>query len=186
MNHVTGSSAIENNNVYAHLQGKGSNVAELIWHKGANDSCGSWGNMPRKNNVGNAPYFVIKMRTNAHDIGAFGVYISTESKNTVKKINIPINSNKSDDWTVYVINLAELASDCYAKSDDGNYIVDTLYFLTDSTITAEQYIDIEYMAFVEDWSGIDAIVDEATVYQITNADGTAAEVKADGTEISAG
>ncbi len=86
--------------------------------------------------------------------------------------------NVTEDWTVFVFDIADLIS--HYKLTDDKYIIDT-WIIQFTTFASNEYVDIEYIAFAEDWAGIDAVVDEATVMHVTKLDGTATLVKTDGT-----
>ena len=82
-----------------------------------------------------------------------------------------INMTK-DEWTVFVIDMAEIAPDYWKKAEGADsYVVDTLYFTPTSLLQAGQYIDVAYIAFAETWAEVDAIVDEAEALQILSTTG---------------
>ena len=86
-----------------------------------------------------------------------------------------INMTK-DEWTVFVIDLAEIAPDYWQKAEGADsYVVDTLYFSPTSLLQAGQYIDVAYIAFAETWADVDAIVDEATATQLLTSNGTSVQ-----------
>ncbi len=116
-----------------------------------------------------------------------GSTYSTDTSGTSPAINV-LMDGEADTWTTYVIDLSAVMPSHFAKAEGAeDYVIDTLFLTWDENYGEESYaasyIDFATVAFAEDWAAIDAIVTEATVEQITAADGTHLTVNtADGTE----
>ncbi len=79
-------------------------------------------------------------------------------------------------WETYVIDLSAISPEHFVKKDGANgYVIDTFY-LTWGEDYAESHTDFANIVFADDWKAIDAIVDNATVKNITKADGTYSKV----------
>ncbi len=171
---------------------------------------GDLGNVPSFD-IGQSKYLVMKVRTNSpseriilsfsttghnaptakSETGAEGkvdingkplekdAYYATEAGHV--GIKMPFAATESAEWGVYVIDLSTVADGYFVKdSETDTYIVDTFYF-TISHLSSAEYIDMEYMAFVEDWADVDAIVDEESLVKVVSTNGEYSKIKtADG------
>ena len=106
------------------------------------------------------------------------VYFSTTETSAVATTygysSATFKCTASGEWVTYVIDLTILPNNAYKANADGEYVLDTFYLLKNPTSgsTANDNIDIAYMAFAEDWKAIDSVVDEETVIQMTVYNGS--------------
>lgn len=156
--------------------------AQILWARVAADfTGGGQTNLEKTYDVGNANYFVIKVRYSNNATSSFNMTLSTTAKNGTpdsngdgkvetngyKNVNI-LNKEQADgEWHTYVIDLNAIFGEYYGKdATTGTYVLDTLYF--NMSNVAE--LDISYMAFVEgDWADIAELTGEATVRQLTGS-----------------
>ncbi len=140
--------------------------------------------------VGTAEYVVIKIRSS--EAITRSLWISTEGKNSDDAAsnrngirNVALKLEEANKWTTFVFKATDLI-DSYVKNTQdtasdigetaiGHYVIDSLGIATATLNTGTTY-DIAYIAFANDWSEIDEIVDEPTVMKIVNANGSAYEV----------
>ena len=130
-------------------------------------------------NVGDAVYFVLRVRVNTEGLSPLKVTISTtghdgyDSGEGCATFSIPVNSTPKDSWNTYVINLAEVFPTKYVKDAvTGDYIIDTYYFTMCSGTFAEGVtLDLSYMAYCSDWDEVAGLVDEELLFYLTSASG---------------
>ncbi len=154
----------------------------------------STGDSKNKNhiNVGAATYMVLKMRTSSTKT-SHTMYLSTEAASSTDPAaaagrdgyTVITIKDIGAEWTYYVIDLAKVAPKQYKPNANGNHVIDTfwIYFDNDSVGTA---VDIDYIAFAENWSEIkDLVGEETTLSNITNTTGTIANVTSSGSCVGA-
>lgn len=125
--------------------------------------------------VGNATYFIIRMRTTHPDV-SFGIQFGTEGDG-VTNFTFPTAVAPANEWVTYVVNLAEVMPNTYAPDDAGNYRVTQFYYhIGGANFTNQVVYDIHYNAFVSSWEEVDAIVEDETIVYAT-ASKTGAIVK---------
>ncbi len=113
--------------------------------------------------------------------------VTYNSSNNWSNIVMPFDAVGDGEWATYVINLSEVMGDQHKIADGAEaYVVDSLFWDFDGTGDAAYStgaLDIEYMAFVSDWSDIDALTGAETTfvevtgsgeYQIVDVAGNAA------------
>ena len=197
----------ENGMPYASISGTGS-TAQVIWVRAHEDMVwhqrATAAEQEGRFNIGKATYLVITLRTNnteqkmsmsfsttgkgsntavateelkKNDITiAAGETYNTE--NGYCSFSMPISSATADTWTTFVIDLAKVCPEQLVADENGDYIVDTLYYHLDA-FGAETTLDVAYMAFVEgNWAAVAANVDAETVVSVT-ASGIGTIVKAE-------
>ena len=138
-------------------------------------------------NVGDAIYFVLRVRVNTDGLSPLNVTISTtghagfDSKEGNSSFSIPLNSTPKDTWNTYVINLAEVFPTKYIKDEaSGDYIVDTFYFtMCSGTFEEGVTLDLSYMAYCSTWGEVAGLVDEDQLFYLTNASGNGNWVSTD-------
>ncbi len=149
---------------------KGSGVGQHLWRR--NDSSGG-SLMTSDISVGAAEYLVIKTRANIPD---FSLTFSTTGKNADvggnARTNITIKTAANEEWGIYVIPVKELIPTYYVEDPEkpGEYILDVFYLNMNASSTSN-YIDIEYIAFVEDWDEVGAFVKDPVVDLLTDVSG---------------
>ena len=181
-------SQLVNNESFVRFEGQGK-PCQILWVRSQDDFTGDCGieENGERYDIGNSTKIVIKVRSNI-DLPYLNLSVSTEGRNkdADNKVNgytsimlqdrspdveQVINMTK-DEWTVFVIDMAEIAPDYWKKAEGADsYVVDTLYFTPTSLLQAGQYIDVAYIAFAETWAEVDAIVDEAEALQILSTTG---------------
>ncbi len=126
-------------------------------------------------NVGDAKYVVVKIKTN---IASVGINFSTTGKSSTdpksKRDGFAGVSMKptADTWEIFVIDVSSLLSSVWVKdatADD--YIIDCFYFGLGS-ITTEQYVEVEYIAFVDEWAEVSLVTGTATVNKVVDTKGS--------------
>ncbi len=164
---------------YVSFSGQG-NTAQIIFPRNTADS-----NDTEKASifeVGTAKYFVIKLKTNKSSMNytftvATGAaeLVEGKHKGEVKgmfprttNFNVPIGLGGDDQWTTYVMDLSVLAPNSWVANEDGNHTVYTMYCsIGGSDYTPDVNINFEYMAFVDDWDEVKAIVSDETVVNVS-------------------
>ena len=127
--------------------------------------------------MGQAKYMVIKARGTENAINNVRVYFNTAGSTAdVAKFKLPLNAAGAEEWGVYVIDMSTVLSANYAKSDD-TYKLDCFYICSNTNLATTDRIDIGYVAFVDELTDIDSIVDEETVYNVTSTGGAFSEAK---------
>ena len=127
--------------------------------------------------MGQAKYMVIKARgiVNASDL--VRVYFNTAGSTAdVARFKLPLNAAGAGEWGVYVIDMSKVLTANYVKSED-TYKLDCFYISYNGNLATTETIDIGYVAFVDDWTDIDSIVDEEKVYNVTSTGGAFSEAK---------
>ncbi len=161
---ATAAQKIEDGEAYYHLAGQGKS-AQHIWlrenyysNSSHTATSGGGSKLSENINIGMSKYMVVKLRTN--DIGeSVKFMISTRGWNfdtdgavgfgkdsVTKTVSCKIADGESGEWKTFLIDLAVLGSR-YALDENGEYVIDTFCLMQDS-LTANEYIDIAYVAFV--------------------------------------
>lgn len=166
---------------YASFSGQG-NIAQIIFARNTADSSDT--EKAATFTVGTAKYFVIRMKTNKSSMN-YSFTFATEAaewidgkKNDVvvgqfprvTQFNVPISMGGDDTWTTYVMDLSTLIPNSWVADANGNHNVYTFYCNIGRTdYTQDVNINFEYMAFVDDWNEIAAIVSDETVINVTSS-----------------
>ena len=139
---------------------------------------------PSTVDVGQAKYFVIKIKKNSPGFTA-NLTFSTTAVNrytdATQKTETGIGTNYNSqvplpadtEWRTIVFNAEEIASKYEMK--DGKYVLDNMIIGLIGIKLGDQ-LDIEYFAVANTWDEIDAIVDEKSVYYLTGSSGYAAVI----------
>lgn len=164
-----------------------SSVGQIIWQRNNADSSNYHASSQQHytRDLGQARYLVIKAKTSNTAL-ALSLNISTTAHTGAGYVTVALNATEAGEWGVYVVDLAALVPAYAADGELGTYITDTFFFNINA-FSAEDHVDIAYMAFVEgDWSDIDALVLEDVAYNVTSAtEKTFTKVSvADGSEIT--
>ncbi len=150
-------------------------IREVYYHPNKTDGTTAGGNATseftandRTFSVGNANYMVIKVRTNAASEGSIGIRVSTTAYNYDKYAsnyansagnrglgsvtqNILMKPTHDGKWYVYVIDLNAYLGSKYGKVVGSNdYVIDSFAMQTVPTLNDGEYLDFEYIAFVEE------------------------------------
>ena len=187
--------------------GKYFNVGQVIFARDDNDvnpdNNGDAENGIRIN-VGNANYMVLRVRVNTDGLNALKVTISTTEYNKTLKedgvaianwgtfgFKVPVSQSPKDTWQVYVIDLAKVFPTQYLANADGDYILDTFYFnICEGNFAPGCTLDLSYMAYCSSWEEVAAIVDEDTLFYMSDANGggnwTSTDTRACATECTLG
>ena len=156
----------ENGTPFFTFKGKDSTV-QLIWMRATGSDHEKY-----CVDMGQAKYMVIKARGTADAINNVRVYFRTAGSTAAvgnSKFKLPLNAAGAGEWGVYVIDMSAVLSDHYKKSDTDTYKLDFFYIVSNGNLAKTETIDIGYVAFVDDWTDIDSIVDEKKVYNVTNS-----------------
>ena len=163
----------ENGTPYFTFTGTGSTF-QLIWMR---DTGSASTHEKYCVDMGQARYMVIKARGIVDASDLVRVYFNTAGSTAdVTRFKLPLNAAGAGEWGVYVIDMSTVLSDNYVKSED-TYKLDCFYITYNGNLATTETIDIGYVAFVEDWTDIDSIVDEETVYNVTSTGGAFSEAK---------
>ena len=168
------------------------NTAQIIFARNTADSSDS--EEAAAFNVGKAKYFIIRLRTNTVD-QSFGINFSTTGsplvdgkKNGVvvgqfhssSTLKFPTTVGGADEWVTYVADLSTLISDVYAEDDTGTITLKNFYFhVGDANFSSEHVFDVQYMAFVDDWDEVEAMVNDEKVVSVSG-NGTGSWVMTEG------
>ncbi len=156
---------LEDGKVYGQI--KTSADAEMIYVRSASDFTKINNDMGTNINVGQSKYLVLRIRT-SDNTKSFNYVMSTTGVDGYIEVKPPLAATENGKWGTYVINLAELAPDHWKLDSAAQaYIIDTMYQYIGAD--GERTVDIDYMAFAENWTEIDDIVDEETVIYSLNA-----------------
>lgn len=135
--------------------------------------------------VGSGHLLVVRMRTNTPAV-KFRILVSAlagKEKEVVfptalaTVVSEPGAETCEYGWTTYIIDLPRAVPAVFVADENGEYKIHNLYFQmgtnTGEDYTADVYYDIDFMAFVDTWSEVRAIVPDETVIKVnaTN-DGT--------------
>ena len=163
---------------YASFSGN-STTAQLIFTRNTPDSSAT--EKAAFFTVGTAKYMILRLKTNnpgmnytftiaTYDAEHVEGYHKGEFKGMFPKtttFNVPISLGGTDTWTTYVIDLATLAPKSWVADENGNHMIYTLYCnIGGKDYTPNVNFDIEYMAFVDDWNEVKAIVSDKTVVNV--------------------
>lgn len=164
---------------YERVTGRGM-VAQLIWTRiGAPNGNFSPSDIAPLS-VGKAKYLIIKMRGN-NDIKNIEFRLGTivgeatqenhENQHEMN-INLPQDVLNGNGWTTYVLDLGNVWSDCWVADSSGNYTVSYLQFTfrhaDETPFNSSTYIDISYMAFVDNIAEAEMIIDTSAYYLVTD------------------
>ena len=165
---------------YVSFSGQG-NTAQLIFPRNTADS-----NATEKAAIfeaGKARYFIIRMRTNSSSMNytftfATGAaeWIEGKHNGVVKgtfprttSFKVPIALGGDDKWNTYVIDLKSVAPNSWVADENGNHTVYTMYCNIGGTdYSPNVNIEFEYMAFVDNWDEVKAVVSDETVISVTS------------------
>ncbi len=177
-----------------HFVMPGKNASQHLWmregyYKDAAAAAAAAGTPPTGTNnipnveLGKAQYMIVKIKTNAaNNIGFFMgttayTYVDAGTKYGQSNIYSAVNvkPGATEEWTTYIIPLSLFGEK--AKADaDGNRAIDT-FMLNYGASNADEYIDIEYIAFVDSMAEVSLVTGAATVNKVVNASGTVESVQ---------
>lgn len=130
-------------------------------------------------NVGDAIYFVLRVRVNTDNLTPLWVTISTTEHAGFttgegnSSFSIPVGATPKDTWNVYVVNLRDIFPTKYIANSDGDYVVDTFYFnMCSGTFDEGVTLDLSYMAYCSTWEEVAAIVDEDQLFYLSDSTGS--------------
>lgn len=151
-------------------------TSQLIWMRSAQDVGSASDHERRYIDIDQSKYIVIKARGNAGALTDLNFVFSTSGYKGTKSVNLPLSAAGADEWGVYVVDLSKVLSTYYVKNTETDtYELDTFYFNVLPFETTDR-VELGYVAFVEDWAGVDAIVDETTFYNVTDTAGAYVEL----------
>ncbi len=177
----------DNKMSYLRLINDGENkVSQYIWCRATADNDSTAAHEHYTIDVGQAKYFVVKMRSNTTDVTHVKVslHLSTVVVDGKKSVDIPVEeAQTSGSWTTYVIDLEKVFDEYYEKGEGANYILDTFY-LHIEPINDDKYIDLSYIAFVDTWADVAALGADEKFYEVTaNGVGHSVKLSAENTPI---
>ena len=128
--------------------------------------------------VGGGHLLVVRMRTNSPSV-RFAIYVSTiEGKETgiilpttlSTVVSEPDAENTEYGWTTYVIDLPRAATSVFVADANGEYKMHNFYLQMGTNkgedYTSDVYYDLDFMAFVDSWDELKAIVSDETVVKV--------------------
>ena len=163
---------------YASFSGQG-NTAQIIFTRNTADASAT--EKAAFFTVGTAKYMIIRLKTNnptmnyTFTLATYDAeHIEGKHNGVVKGMfprvtafNVPISLGGEDTWTTYVMDLSALAPKSWVADANGNHMVYTLYCnIGGSDYTPNVTLDIEYLAFVDDWDEVKAVVSDETVVNV--------------------
>ncbi len=142
---------------------------------------GGGSKMSEKIDIDQAELMVIKLRSNA-DSNRINFVMSTTGYNYDSEgvVGYGVGSvantytllkTESELWYVFVFNLNALDKTFVKDAETGTYILDTFYISVPSLATNE-FVDIAYIAFADNFAEVDAIVEESDINYIMSTDGS--------------
>lgn len=164
---------------YASFSGNG-NTAQIIFSRNTADSSDS--EKAATFTVGTAKYFVIRMKTNKSSMNYTFTFATEaaewiEGKHNgevkgmfprVSAFNLPISVGGDDQWNTYVMDLSTLIPNSWVADESGNHTVYTFYCnIGGVDYTQNVNINFEYMAFVDNWDEVAAIVSDETFINVS-------------------
>ncbi len=165
---------IQNNGVveeglmsFASFAGKG-NTAQVIFSR--DNSVSSDIEKAAAFNVGKANLFIIKIRTNTPAVSFAISFRSAVSGATQTTLEFPLKMTDAGEWATYVVDLSTVIPGAFVADENGNFTVGTFYYhIGYKDFTPDVKYDIEYMAFVDAWDEVKALVEEETVVNVTGS-----------------
>ena len=128
-------------------------------------------------NISTGDLFIIRMKTNAPEVD-FSIYFRTEG-GTEKSIRIPLTMTEADKWTTFAIDLSAALPLATVANEKGEYRIISLYYQigtysvkhpetgkNGADFTDKVYYDVNFMAFVDNWSELKSLVDDETVIKV--------------------
>ncbi len=185
------SSVSDRDGTYYHAVKKGTGkdgTGQHIWLReqyvhpnkpGSGELAGGGSKFEENIDIGNAKYIVIKVRTNSLN-DPVCIRLSTTGWNVEEAVAanpnatgggsvasvISFKPRESDTWTTFAADLSSLGK-FFAEDEGGGYIIDTFYLDQGSMFaTSESYLDIGYIAFVEDLDDAKLLCDTPTLISI--------------------
>ena len=161
---------------YYTYMGYSDNVAQFIWMRSEQDTSNASAHERWQLDIDQAKYLVIKARASADALGDLAFNFSTSGYKGTKSVTVPMSAAGAEKWGVYVIDMSKVLSTYYVKNaETDTYELDYFFFHMSNFSTSDR-IDLGYIAFVEDWADVDAIVDETTFYNLTDTAGAYVEL----------
>ena len=161
---------------YFTYKGYSDNVAQFIWMRSEQDTANASAHERWYIDMDQAKYIVIKARASADALNDLAFNFSTSGYKGVSGVKVPMSAAGAEEWGVYVVDMSKVLSTHYVKNaETDTYELDYFFFHMSNFSTSDR-IDLAYIAFVEDWAGVDAIVDEDTVYNVTDTTGAYKEI----------
>ncbi len=180
------SSITDENGSYYHVVKAASNSTnggQHIWLReqynhpdGSGSLAGGGSHLSENFDIGNAQYMVIKVRTNSLEepinlkISTTGWNYQDTTSTGVDSISTTISFKPKEinTWTTFVLDLRALGNR-YAEDENGGYIIDTFCLYQGGIfVTPESYIDIGYVAFVDNINEAKTICDTPTFVSIAS------------------
>ncbi len=97
--------------------------------------------------------------------------VNVVSKDGMQSFKLPTAAVEQGEWVVFAIDLQTVLSKSFVADESGDYIIDSFY-TTFKGLAAGATMDYAYFAYAEDWQGVDDIVDEATLIEVTDTKGS--------------
>ena len=157
----------EKNSSYVSFSGKG-NTGQVIFSRD-NDASSAL-EQAAAFDVGKANLFIIRMKTNTPAID-FGIYFRSVTDGVKEsRVSFPLAMTAESEWATYVIDLATVIPKAYVPDENGNFKLGCFYYdIGYKTFTADVKYDIEFMAFVDSWDEVKALVADETVVNVTGS-----------------
>ncbi len=169
---------VTDDGTYKISRSKTSGDAEDIWIREpyANGTQGNNGGMSCNIAIGSAKYMVVRMKSNISSM-YFRIGTTEYTNLTVASqgsISSAVTVKPQDaEWTTYVIPFSVL-DDTAKLNAGGNTVIDT-FTLVAAVDASDEYVEIDYIAFVDNYSEIELITKDTTYQCITKKDGSAIE-----------
>ncbi|MBP3376570.1 MAG: hypothetical protein J6L83_07380 [Clostridia bacterium] len=166
---------------YASFSGQG-NTAQIIFARNMKEASDAEKAVTMA--VGSAKYFIVRLRTNKPDMNHTYTFATTSAElehgihNGVDKgwfpkvaaFKIPLQLAESDEWTTFVVDLSKLIPNSWVADENGNRTICTFYCNIGSTdYTPDVKMEFEYMAFVDSWDEVEAVVSDETVVNVSSS-----------------
>ena len=152
---------------YVTFSGKG-NTAQVIFSR--DNSASSVVERSAAFDVGKANLFIIRMKTNTPAVSfaiSFRTAVTGASQTTLE---FPLALTESGEWATYIVDLSTVIPGAYVADENGNYTLGTFYYhIGYKDFTADVKYDIEYMAFVDEWDEVKALVSDEQIVNVTGS-----------------
>ena len=152
---------------YVTFSGKG-NTAQVIFSR--DNSASSVVERSAAFDVGKANLFIIRMKTNTPAVSfaiSFRTAVTGASQTTLE---FPLTLTESGEWATYIVDLSTVIPGAYVADENGNYTLGTFYYhIGYKDFTADVKYDIEYMAFVDEWDEVKALVSDEQIVNVTGS-----------------
>ena len=152
---------------YASFAGKG-NTAQVIFSR--DNAASSAIEQAAAFGVGKANLFIIRMRTNTPAVSFAITFRSAVTGATQITLELPLSMTADNEWATYIVDLTRVIPGSYVPDENGNFTLGTFYYhIGYKDFTSAVTYDVEYMAFVDQWDEVKALVSDEQMVNVTGS-----------------